>query len=115
MATYEYGQSSRDKKFYFKLIEGNNKTILASTEQYETEQACLKGINSVKANAHADSNYRRFIGSDDQYYFTLRAAGNYEPIGKSEGYPSEYNRDRGLENCKKDAPTAGTKKITPYV
>jgi uncharacterized protein len=93
------------------LKEGdNNEIILASTEGYDGEAACQKGIASTKANAPYDENYKKFEGRDGKYYFTLRA-GNSEPISRSEGYTTASGRDKGIENCKKEAPGASVKKL----
>jgi len=110
-ATFEYWQNTTDRQFWFRLREdGNREIILASTEGYVSEQGCLKGIASTKANAPRDSNYTRFSGRDGKHYFTLKA-GNNEPVSKSEGYATESSRDRGIENCKIEAPNAPTKKL----
>lgn len=110
-STFEYWFSYKDSQYWFHLKEdGNHKIIIASTEGYKTEQGCLNGISSTKNNAPYDHNYNKFSGTDGKYYFTLRA-GNNEPISRSEGYDSSYNRDRGIENCKIEAPKAPVKKI----
>ena len=110
-ATYEYWFSTNDSQYWFHLKEdGNSEIILSSTEGYKTEQGCLNGIDSTKRNAPSESNYSRFTGTNDKYYFTLKA-GNNEPVSKSQAYSSSYSRDRGIENCKVEAPKAGTKKI----
>lgn len=105
MGTFYYGQSSKDNKWYFRLRANNNEIVLASTEGYNSKQGCLAGINSVKSNAPYDRNYKKFVGNDNKYYFTLHAA-NGEPIGRSEGYNSAQGRDNGIEVCKKEAPSA---------
>jgi uncharacterized protein YegP (UPF0339 family) len=110
-STYEYWFSTNDSQYWFHLKEhGNSEIILSSTEGYKSEQGCLNGIDSTKKNAPTDSNYKRIDGSDGRYYFTLRA-GNYEPVSRSQGYSSSYGRDRGIENCKIEAPTAPIRKI----
>ena len=113
MSIYIYGKSAKDSKYYFRLRDNNNEIILASTEGYNLEAGCLLGIDSVKRNSPDDHNYRRFIGNDGKSYFTLKAT-NGEPIGKSEGYNNDSNRDRGIENCKKEAPLAPTKKVDDF-
>ena len=40
--------TSSDGKFYFRLKAGNNETI-GTSEMYNTEQACDKGIEAVKS------------------------------------------------------------------
>lgn len=111
MSTYFFGQSSKDSKWYFRLKDNNNETILASTEGYNARQSCLIGIDSVKRHSPYDQYYKKFIGHDSKHYFTLYAS-NGEPIGKSEGYNSSTGRDNGVANCKKEAPTASVKELT---
>lgn len=110
MASYYYGLSTKDNKWYFRLKDNNNETILSSTEGYYSKQACLNGIDSVKRHSGSDSNYKSFVGNDNRYYFSLHAI-NGEKIGKSEAYNTAYSRDRGKENCKQEGPFASTKEV----
>ena len=110
MATYYYGQSAKDAKWYFRLKDNNNETILTSTEGYNSKQACLNGIESCKKHSPYDQYYTSFQGTDFKYYFSLQAS-NGEKIGKSEGYNSAYGRDKGKENCKQEAPFAQVKEV----
>jgi uncharacterized protein len=115
MSTFYFGRSPRDSKYYFRLKDTNNETILSSTEGYNTREGCLNGIGSVQRHSPYDQYYRTFIGADNKYYFTLQAS-NGEPIGKSEGYNTVQGRDNGKNNCKKEAPTAAIKELTaPFV
>jgi uncharacterized protein len=110
-STFEYWKSSKDSQYWFHLKEnGNNEIIIASTEGYQTESGCLKGIDSTKTNAPLDSNYKRFEGTDGKHYFSLRA-GNYEPVSKSEGYSTASGREKGVENCKREAPYGSVRKL----
>lgn len=111
MATFYYGQSSKDNKWYFRLRANNNEIILASTEGYNSKQGCQTGIASVKSNAPYDHNYKKFVGNDNKYYFTLHAS-NGEPIGKSEAYNSSSGRDSGIDACKREAPGADTVELS---
>jgi uncharacterized protein len=113
MTAFYYGKSSKNQQYYFRLRDNNNETILASTTGYQTEEDCLNGIEAVKKHAPDDSNYKRLNGAGNLYYFVLWAE-NYEPIGKSEGYTSAYNRDRSIENCKMQAPDAIMKKLETF-
>jgi len=105
MATFYFGQSSKDNKWYFRLRANNNEIILASTEGYNSKQGCLVGITSVKTHAPHEQYYKRFTGSGSKYYFTLHAS-NGEPIGRSEGYNSAQGRDNGIDVCKREAASA---------
>jgi uncharacterized protein YegP (UPF0339 family) len=111
MATYFYGQSTKDQKWYFRLKDNNNETILSSTEGYNSKQGCLNGIDSCKQHSGQDQYYSCFQGADRKYYFSLQAA-NGEKIGKSEGYDSAYGRDKGKENCKQEGPYASIKEVS---
>lgn len=110
-STFEYWVSKKDSQYWFHLKEnGNRKIILASTEGYKSEQGCLNGIASTKANAPWNHNYSKFQGTDGGYYFTLKASNN-EPVSRSEGYETALGRDRGIDNCKVEAPQADVKKL----
>ena len=110
-STFEFWLSNKDSQYWFHLKEdGNREIIISSTEGYKTEQGCLNGIDSTRRNAPYDQNYNRITGTDSKYYFTLRA-GNNEPVSRSEGYNSSYSRDKGIENCKLEAPRASVQKI----
>jgi len=110
MATYFYGQSAKDQKWYFRLKDNNHETILSATEGYNSKQGCLNGIDSCKRHSPYDQYYHLLKGTDNKYYFSLHAANN-EKIGKSEGYNTPYARDRGKENCKQEAPYASVKEV----
>ena len=98
-------------EYRFRLRAGNNEIILHSSEGYTTKQNCLKGVAAVKVNAPLDSRYLRASTVNDEHYFALRA-GNYETLGMSESYATKYNRDRGMEVVKREAPTAAIQDLT---
>jgi len=91
-------------QYYFSLKADNGQKILAS-EGYTTKASCQNGIDSVKANAKADSNYERKNSSNGKYYFNLKAS-NGQIIGTSEMYESSSGRDNGIESVKSNAPGA---------
>ena len=101
---FQIFQSPVNQQYYYRLRSANNEIIL-SGEGYTTRQACVNGINSVKANAPFDSRYQKKISNNSQYFFTLHA-GNGEAIGVSEMYTSSSGRDNGIEAVKRDAPGA---------
>ncbi len=43
---------SKNKKFYF-VLKAKNGEIIATSEMYESKQACKKGISSVKRTLFA--------------------------------------------------------------
>ncbi len=96
----------RHSEYHFTLKGGNNEIILTS-ETYSTKQGALNGIESVKKNSSLDERYTRLTSRNDDPYFVLRAA-NGEVIGTSETYSSTQARERGIESCKADGPTAPT-------
>jgi len=92
----------KDNQFYYRLRAINGEIILAS-EGYAAKQSCHTGIASVKQNAPIDSQYKRLVAKNGQYYFTLNAA-NGEVIGASETYITIQSRDNGIEAVKSNAP-----------
>ena len=91
-------------QYYVSLKADNGQKILAS-EGYTTKASCQNGIDSVKANAKADSNYDRRNSTNGKYYFNLKAS-NGQIIGTSEMYESTSGRDNGIESVKSNAPGA---------
>lgn len=90
--------------YRFNLKADNGQVILTS-ETYTTKAACQNGIDSVKNNAKADSNYDRKTSTNSKYYFNLKA-GNGQIIGTSEMYETASGRDNGIESVKSNAPGA---------
>lgn len=101
---YIYKDNAFFSEFRWRLRADNNEIILKSTEGYTSKQNCYKSIASVKANSPYDKQYYRGNASLG-YYFTLHAE-NGEPLGQSEYYVTANNRERGIETCKREAPTA---------
>ncbi len=93
-----------DNQYYFRLKAGNGE-IIGASEGYRSKQGATNGIVSVKANAPHDFRYTIFTGSDNRYYFNLKAA-NGEIILRSQGYASHSGAVSGKESVKRNAPTA---------
>jgi len=98
-------------EFRFVLRAANGEIILRSSEGYDTNQGCRKGIASTKVNAPYDERYFKATATNNQYYFALRA-GNHETLGISETYTSTAARDNGVKAVKRDAPDAPIEDLT---
>ena len=104
--------------YKFDLKAGNGETI-ATSEVYNTKDACLNGINSVKKNCvggvedhTADPivevkhpKYELYEDKGGEFRFRLKA-GNGEIIAVSEGYKTKVSCENGIESVKKNAPDA---------
>ncbi|HEY2039143.1 MAG TPA: YegP family protein [Edaphobacter sp.] len=99
-----------NSKFHFNLKAGNGEIILSS-ETYNSKQAALDGIESVRKNSPLDEQYERKTSTNSQPYFVLKAK-NHEIIGKSEMYTSEGAREKGIESVKKNGPVATVNDLT---
>jgi len=93
-----YINKAKNGQFYFNLT-GRNGEIILTSETYVTRQGCNDGITSVKANSPYDSNYRKYIATNGQYYFTL-VSDNNKVIGRSEMYSFSSGRDNGIVSVK---------------
>ena len=105
--------------FHFNLLAGNGQPI-ATSEVYNSEDACLNGIESVKKNAveakledqtqagfETVTNPKFEVYTDKAGEFRCRLkARNGEPIARSEGYTAKANCLNGLESVRKNAPDA---------
>lgn len=106
----------------FDLKAGNGE-VIATSEVYTTEAACLKGIQSVKNNCIGEVEDQTVEGFEKvkhpkfevyqdkagEYRFRLKAK-NGEVIAASEGYKSKASCLNGIESVKKNAPEAETEK-----
>jgi len=97
-------KAGRTGKFRFNLKASNGQTILTS-EAYDSRQAALKGIESVRKNAANDGRFERKAGKDAMPFFVLKAA-NGEPIGRSEMYKTKSSMEGGISSVTKNAASA---------
>ena len=107
----------------FDLKAGNGE-VIATSEVYTTEAACLKGIESVKTNCGAEvedqtvaevvelkhPKYELYTDKAGEFRFRLKAR-NGEIIAVSEGYTAKASALNGIESVKKNAPEAPVEKI----
>ena len=103
-------KTSTNSKHFFSLLASNGQVILTS-EMYDAKASALAGIESVKKNAADDARYARLDGKDGSPYFTLRAANN-QVIGQSQMYASSGARDKGIESCQANGPSATTSDLS---
>ncbi len=109
--------------FKFDLKAGNGE-VIATSEIYTTEAACLKGINSVKTNCVGEiedqtveeivkvkhPKFEVYKDKSDEFRFRLKAT-NGEIIAVSESYSSKAGCLGGIESVKKNAPDAEIEKV----
>lgn len=108
--------------FKFDLKAGNGQ-VIATSEVYSTESACISGIESVKKNCVGEvedrtvaevaevKNPKFEIYNDKagEFRFRLKAR-NGEIIAVSEGYTTKDACENGIESVKKNAPDAEIEK-----
>lgn len=102
----------------FDLKAGNGE-VIATSEVYTTENACLNGINSVKENCIGEIEDQTVEGFENvkhpkfevytdkagKYRFKLKAK-NGQIIATGEGYESKSGCLNGIASVKKNAPDA---------
>ena len=101
---FEVFTSEKDGKHYFRLKAANGETILSS-QAYADRAGCVKGIESVRANAGDRSRFESLTSKSGKHYFVLKAA-NAEVIGTSQMYVSDGGVKTGIESVGKNAPSA---------
>ncbi len=101
--------------YKFDLKAGNGE-VIATSEVYTTEAACLKGVESVKTNAPIaniqdltvegeEVKHPKFEIYEDkagEYRFRLKAR-NGEIIATSEGYKAKASCENGIASVRKNA------------
>ena len=103
----------------FDLKAGNGE-VIATSEVYESDKACRKGIESVAKNAPianledqtvegfetvTNPKFEMYVDKAGEYRFRLKAR-NGEIIAVSEGYTAKAACLNGIESVKKNAPEA---------
>ncbi|MBQ4601108.1 MAG: YegP family protein [Oscillospiraceae bacterium] len=101
--------------YKFDLKAGNGE-VIATSEVYTTEAACLKGVESVKTNApianlhdltgeEMEVKHPKFELYEDkagEFRFRLKAR-NGEVIAVSEGYKAKASCENGIASVRKNA------------
>jgi len=102
----------------FDLKAGNGE-VIATSEVYTTEKACLNGVESVRNNCVGEvedqtvenfeqkkhPKFELYTDKSGEFRFRLKAK-NGEIIATSEGYKSKASALNGIESVKKNAPDA---------
>jgi uncharacterized protein YegP (UPF0339 family) len=104
--------------FRFNLLATNGQ-VIATSETYATEDACLNGIESVRTSCLGGvenqtvenfevlthPKFEVYQDKAGEFRFRLKAA-NGEIIGKSEGYKAKASAKKGIASIGKNAPDA---------
>ena len=101
-------------------LAATNGEVIVTSEVYTTKAACLKGVESVRANAPVaaledqtvegfeEQKHPKFEMYQDkagEFRFRLKAR-NGEIIAVSEGYAAKAGCKNGVESVRKNAPDA---------
>ena len=101
-------------------LKANNGEIIATSEVYTTEAACMNGIESVKKNSvesgledqtvegfetEKHPKFEVYTDKAGEFRFRLKAR-NGEIIAVSEGYKAKASCMNGIESVRKNAPDA---------
>ena len=117
MGKFVVKETSTGVKFDLKATNGQ---VIATSEVYTTEKACMNGVASVQKNApvaavedqtvegYAEEKCPKFeIYTDKKGEFRFRLkATNGQIIAVSEGYLTMVNCKNGVESVKKNAADA---------
>ena len=116
MGKFVIRQTATGYKFDLKATNGQ---VIATSEVYTTEAACIKGTESV-AKCAAVANFADLTAGEqevthpkfelyqdkaDQFRFRLKAR-NGEIIATSEAYATKAACENGIESVRKNAPEA---------
>jgi uncharacterized protein YegP (UPF0339 family) len=96
-------------KYRFRLKAGNGQIIL-SGEAYNSKNACLEGIDSVKKNSLKETSFDIYEDKNGGFRFRLKAS-NGEIIGQGEAYNAKSGCIKGIESVKKNASDSKTVEV----
>ena len=109
--------------FVFNLKAGNGE-VIATSEVYTTEAACMKGVESVRKNAAeakledqtvaevaavTNPKFEMYTDKAGEFRFRLKAR-NGEIIAVSEGYKAKVSCLNGIDSVRRNAPSAAVEK-----
>lgn len=94
----------KDGRYLFNLKAGNGEIILTSGI-YDTREAVIAAIASVRASAGDDSLFERKTGRNEKPYFVLKSPAG-DIVGKSEMYASTRGMEGGIDSVMRNAPAA---------
>ena len=110
--------------FVFNLKAGNGE-VIATSEVYTTEAACMKGVESVRKNAAeakledqtvaevaavTNPKFEMYTDKAGEFRFRLKAR-NGEIIAVSEGYKAKASGLNGIDSVRRNAPDAAVEKV----
>ena len=110
--------------FVFNLKAGNGE-VIATSEVYTTEAACMKGVESVRKNAAeakledqtvaevaavTNPKFEMHTDKAGEFRFRLKAR-NGEIIAVSEGYKAKVSCLNGIDSVRRNAPSAAVEKV----
>lgn len=110
--------------FVFNLKAGNGE-VIATSEVYTTEAACMKGVESVRKNAAeakledqtvaevaavTNPKFEMYTDKAGEFRFRLKAR-NGEIIAVSEGYKAKASCLNGIDSVRRNAPDAAVEKV----
>lgn len=110
--------------FVFNLKAGNVE-VIATSEVYTTEAACMKGVESVRKNAAeakledqtvaevaavTNPKFEMYTDKAGEFRFRLKAR-NGEIIAVSEGYKAKASCLNGIDSVRRNAPDAAVEKV----
>jgi len=88
-------------KYRYRLKAGNGQVVLTG-EAYNSKNACLDGVDSVKKNSQKETAFEVYEDKKGGFRFRLKAA-NGEIIGQGEAYNSRSGCLKGVESVKKNS------------
>lgn len=93
-------------KYMFNLLAGNHQVILTSQE-YESKQSALGGIESVRNHGSDEENFELKTSSAGQPFFVLIAS-NGQTIGTSQMYSAPSAASSGIASVISNSPSPET-------
>ena len=112
--------------FVFNLKAGNGE-IIATSQTYSGEDACMNGIESVRKNAElakledqtvenfetvTNPKFEVYLDKRGEYRFRLKAR-NGEMIATGEGYKAKASCLNGIDSIRRNAPESPVVKEEP--
>lgn len=94
---------------YSWMLKEDNDDILLTSEPFTTRENCVAGIEDSKKHI-GERNFKDLLSVRNEPYFT-QIGGNYQVLGTSPMYMTDAEKDAGIENVKRKAPSASIEDV----
>lgn len=101
---FEVFQSTKDKKFFFRL-RNNKGDIVMKSQGYSTKRTCMNGIESVRKNSQVAERFDAKVARNGKNFFNI-VARNGQVVATSSRWDVKRSCSSNMTSVRKGAVKA---------